>query len=213
MRKVLIALIVCGLAIMIAIALSSCSSTKHVNKTETSIDSSYIKELEQKIHVLTNEIESLHTKISELQYTGVVFDNDCDSILKAALLRSGCNADSINAVLAFYKSKVKFYADGAFEVEGNLKTLTRSKTKLEEIINSKQRTIDSLSELKSKVETKYQTVKATKEVEKKKGFPWLIAIVSYALGIVTIILLGIWIAKRAEDDDPIDKIRLQHNKV
>ena len=177
---------------------SGCRVHKDVSTGKTSFDSSYIKQLEQDVRVLTVENEHLTSKISELEYTGVVFDNDCDSILKAALLKAGCNVDSINAVLALYKSKVKYYADGTIEAEGNIKSLTRSKSKLEETVKNLMRVNDSLSHVSENVEAKVVTKTEWKEKVVKRGISGLMWGL-FILLIIIAFLVGFWLCWKYKD--------------
>jgi hypothetical protein len=184
--------------LLITWPLNGCSVHKDISKGKTSVDSSYIYELEQNTRLLQLEVDRLNTKISTMEYTGVVFDNDCDSILKAALLKAGCNVDSINAVLAFYKSKVKYYADGTIEAEGNLKSLTHTKSKLEEIIKENRRTIDSLAAVKSKVEVKTEVKTEWKDKVVKRGisgFVWGL----FILLIIAAFIAGFWLCWKYKD--------------
>lgn len=188
MKKIILAILVLGLAVMIAVALSGCKTTKDLNKTTVITDSSRIQELEEESRMYQNEINELQRRINEMEYTGVVFDNDCDSIIKAALVKSGCNVDSINAILNVFRARIKVYADGSAEYEGMIRSYTKQKSRYEELLSRNERTIDSLKSIKEKVQTVVHTVTNTKTVYKKKSFLsqwWLwviIAAVFFVLG-------------------------------
>lgn len=177
---------------------TGCGVTKNTSKGTFSFDSSYINQLEQDIRNLTYENDQLNTRISEMEYTGVQFNNDCDSILKNALLRAGCNVDSINAVLSMYKSKVKYFADGSFELEGNVKSLTRSKSKLEEMIRSQQRVNDSLAHVITNTEAKVTTKTEWKDRVVKRGISGLMWGL-FVLIIIAAFLVGFWLCWKYKD--------------
>ena len=64
-------------AIIMAIAIiyfSSCNSQKHIVKEKREVDSSYVKELQDSVRVLTTTNEHLEKTINEMQYAGVSFD-------------------------------------------------------------------------------------------------------------------------------------------
>lgn len=187
-----------GCFVAALLAITSCSSTKNVTKETQTIDSSYVQELESQVRTLNLDIEHLKSKISELEYTDVVFDNDCDSILRHALLKAGCNVDSINSVLAFYKSKIKVYADGAVEYDGNIRSFTRTKSKLEETIKNLQRVNDSLATVKSKVDVKYEKVTETKDKIIKRGISGLMWTL-FVLIIIAAFLVGFWLCWKYKD--------------
>lgn len=199
MKKILKAAAFFAIIFAIAYVLGGCSSQKNVNKGKASVDSSYIMQLQQQIHNLTLENEHLQHTINEMEYTDVVFDNDCDSILRNALLKAGCNVDSINAVLALYKSKIKVYADGAVEYDGAIKSFSRTKSKLEETIKTLQRVNDSLATVKSKVEVKVEKQTEWKEKVVKRGLGGLFWTI-FVLIIIAAFLLGFWLCWKYKDD-------------
>lgn len=199
MKKIIIAIVVIGAAVMIAAALNGCTSSKNVSKEKTAVDSSYIQELESNIRVLQSENDHLQKTIHEMEYAGVVFDNDCDSVLKAALLKAGCNVDSINAVLSLYKSKVTSYANGMLEVEGRLKSFNRTRTKDQELIHDLQKSNDSLAAVKNKVEVKYEKATETKEKVVKRGLGGLFWTI-FVLIIIAAFILGFWLCWKYKDD-------------
>ena len=199
MKKIIISFLVIGVAVMIAAALNGCTSSKNVSKGKTAIDSTYIMQLQQQIHTLTLENEQLQHTINEMEYTDVVFDNDCDSILKTALLKAGCNADSINAVLSLYKSRIKVYADGAVEYDGMIRSYTRTKSKLEETIKTLQRVNDSLANVKQVVDVRVEKQTEWKEKVVKRGISGLMWTL-FVLFIIAAFLLGFWLCWKYKDD-------------
>ncbi len=175
-----------ALVIIVLILVSSCSSMKKSQGyTKDVYDSLYAAELEQRIKVLEIENGELTSRVNELEFLGVDFNPNCDSILKNALLKAGCNTDSINAILIAYKSKIKVYADGSMEAEGFIRSLKHSKQKNEEIISRYQHEIDSLKEVKQREINHLQTVTVTKTVTKKRGiYWWLWVLIGYGICIV-----------------------------
>lgn len=198
MRKYIAYVLIIIIASACMAVCSGCRTTKDISKGTASFDSSYIHQLQEDIRVLTYEIDLLHTRISEMEYTGVQFDNDCDSILKNALLKAGCNVDSINAVLSLYKSKVKYYADGSFELEGNIKSLTRTKSKLEEMIRSQQRLTDSLTHVIANTEAKVVSKIEWKDRVIKRGISGLMWTL-FVLIIIAAFLVGFWLCWKYKD--------------
>lgn len=162
------AVLIIGLGFVICV-LASCKSSKNVFKQTETSDSTSITELRHRVRTLARENMELQQRIDEMDLLGVQFDNDCDSVIRAALKRSGCNTDSINAVIASLKSSVKINSDGSMEVHGLIKSLTREKKRNEEKISSMQKTIDSLSELQKKETHWVRTVTVTKTIVKKKS--------------------------------------------
>lgn len=199
MRKILKAAAFVAIIFAIAYVLGGCTSQKNVSKGKESIDSTYIMQLQQQIHTLTLENEHLQHTINEMEYTDVVFDNDCDSVLRNALLKAGCNVDSINAVLALYKSKIKVYADGAVEYDGAIKSFSRTKSKLEETIKTLQRVNDSLVTVKQKVDVRVEKQTEWKEKVVKRGLGGLFWTI-FVLIIIAAFLLGFWLCWKYKDD-------------
>lgn len=187
------------IAIALAFAIGGCTSSKNVSKGQTSLDSTYINQLQQRVHMLTLENEHLQNKINEFEYTDVVFNNDCDSILQAALINAGCNVDSINTILSLYRSKIKVYADGAVEYEGNISSFKRTKSRLEETIKTLQRTNDSLATVKQKVEIKIEKETAWKEKVVKRGISGLMWTL-FVLIIIAAFVAGFWLCWKYKDD-------------
>jgi len=199
MRKILKAAAFIGIIFAIAYVLGGCSVHKDISTGETKFDSSYIQQLQQQIHTLTLENEHLQHTINEMEYTDVVFDNDCDSILRNALLKAGCNVDSINAVLALYKSKIKVYADGAVEYDGAIKSFNRAKSKWEEKIQILQRLNDSLAIVKQVVDVRVEKQTEWKEKVVKRGISGLMW-TFFVLLIIAAFLLGFWLCWKYKDD-------------
>jgi len=198
MKKLLKAATFIAIIFAIAYVLSGCTSQKNVNKGKENIDSTYIHKLQQQVHQLTIENEHLQNKINEYEYTDVVFNNDCDSILKAALLNAGCDVDSINSVLSLYRSKIKVFADGAVEYEGNISSFKRTKSRLEETIKTMQRVNDSLATVKSKVEVKVEKQTEWKDKVVKRGISGLMW-TFFVLLIIVAFVLGFWLCWKYKD--------------
>lgn len=165
-------LVVAVIVVTILLYFSGCRSGKIQGYTKDLFDSLYAVELEEKIKVLEIENGELTARVNELEFLGVEFDNNCDSILKSALIKAGCNTDSIGAILMQYKSRIKTYADGSVEAEGFIKTLKKTKEKNEELISKYQKEVDSLKAIKQKEVHWKQVVTVTKTKTVKRGVYW-----------------------------------------
>jgi hypothetical protein len=199
MKKLLKAVAFIGIIFAIAYVLGGCRVHKNISSEQTKFDSSYIMQLQEQIHNLTLENEHLQHTINEMEYTDVVFDNNCDSILRNALLKAGCNVDSINAVLALYKSKIKVYADGAVEYDGAIKSFNRAKSKWEEKIKDMQRVNDSLVNVKQVVDVRVEKQTEWKERVVKRGISGLMWTI-FVLLIIAAFIVGFWLCWKYKDN-------------
>lgn len=140
LTKLWLAILAAALVIMAV----SCRSTKDVYKETTDKDSTAFQQLQKENSELRTEVSTLRTKIAELEYLGVTFQN-CPSLpnidsLKAVLKASGCRESTVDSVLSLYKqsqSEVEILADGTMRLKGNIASLTRTKQKLEEQVQEK----------------------------------------------------------------------------
>jgi hypothetical protein len=216
MRKILIAFIVCGLAVMIAVALSSCSVTKNKATESTSIDEHDIIDVDSLVRAkLDSAAVQYLQQIRKLQ-SELVFGENCnDDSLNAIIYRlnnsitrlSFAFADSMMIIdelrstasdlhkLKKEPGKLFLRADGTFEAIGlrtaNMK-LIDSLTQMSVV----RKQLQSETELRVKAE---HDLKAASKVDvkgKKSGFPWLVAIISFVLGIAVIIGLAAWVDKQ-----------------
>lgn len=162
-----------ALAVALWAAFGCTSTTKGKTVINEKSDSSYIHELESKLDVKDKEIAHLETRITELQYSSVVFETDtsCNEEMRVALLRAGVNADSLIGTMNSLKNRVKYFADGSFEAEGRLKNVTIQKSRLEQTIYDLKKEKDSLLQVKQKekVVVKTETIFKEKTKEVKRG--------------------------------------------
>lgn len=158
-------------AIIMAIAIiyfSSCNSQKHLGKEKQSVDSSYVKELQDSVRVLTQTNEHLEKTISEMQYAGVSFDT----------VWIAGKTDTITNTVTITK-------EGDITAKGKILSAYVSKNLLTKIVNEKQSTIDSfaLALEKEKKNVKIETQVKTVEKEVKTGsFPWLWIVAMFIFG-------------------------------
>lgn len=157
-------------AIIMAIAIiyfSSCNSQKHIVKEKQTVDSSYVKELQDSVRVLTQTNEHLEKTISEMQYAGVSFDT----------VWIAGKTDTITNTVTITK-------EGDITAKGKILSAYVSKNLLTKIVNEKQSTIDSfaLALEKEKKNVKIETQVKTVDKVVKTPFPWVALIVAFILG-------------------------------
>lgn len=166
--------------------LSSCTTTKEVNKTSLVKDSTAIKELQDSLHLLRSEKATLEQLLRESEFATVEFDSTrCPQIHfpeGAAML----NKDSVqrlitdlNNSIAGLNNRIRTYADGSREITGRLKSATYSRDKEVQSRLQLERIVDSLRQVKQK--EKVVTHTEIKEVVKRKKtklltnvLPWII---------------------------------------
>lgn len=162
--KLIAAIIVIAAAILIAIAFSSCNTSKHTQQSMVSFDSSYLKEQQDSVRVLKTENERLQSEIDEMTYAGVQFDT---------LFIAGKNDTIINTVT--------ITKEGDIKATGNILSAYVSKSVLTKIVNEKQATVDSLSKALDTEKKNIKTIVETKEVEKKvkvlPGWIWFLVVI------------------------------------
>lgn len=150
--------------ILVMILLASCTSTKQVAKQNKSVDSSYVKQLEESVRVLRLENSHLSSEIHELLFNSVEFDStECPPT--QIIIDERCNADSIRAILeADFSNEVKIHANGTIEAKGQLRRASASLQKIQQVIAEQSRTIDSLRSIKQ--EEKVRTITKTEYKDK-----------------------------------------------
>lgn len=166
--------------------LSSCTTTKEVNKTSLVKDSTAIKELQDSLHLLRSEKATLEQLLRESEFATVEFDSTrCPQIHfpeGAAML----NKDSVqrlitdlNNSIAGLNNRIRTYADGSREITGRLKSVTYSRDKEVQSRLQLERIVDSLRQVKQK--EKVVTHTEIKEVVKRKKvkvltmvLPWIL---------------------------------------
>lgn len=158
-------------AIIMAIAIiyfSSCNSQKHIVKEKQEVDSSYVKELQDSVRVLTTTNEHLEKTINEMQYAGVSFDT---------VYLEGKRDTIINTVT--------ITKEGDIEAKGKILSAYVSKSILVNTVREKNMMIDSLSIAleKEKKNVKIETQVKTVEKEVKTGsFHWLWIVAMFIFG-------------------------------
>ena len=157
-------------AIIMAIAIiyfSSCNSQKHIVKEKQEVDSSYVKELQDSVRVLTTTNEHLEKTINEMQYAGVSFDT---------VYLEGKRDTIINTVT--------ITKEGDIEAKGKILSAYVSKSILVNTVREKNMMIDSLSIAleKEKKNVKIETQVKTVDKVVKTPFPWVALIVAFILG-------------------------------
>lgn len=144
-------LLVLSIALLIIVFASSCTSSKAVTKTV--VDSTSLTEKSDSIRLLKSERDRFEELYNELIYSGVIFDT-----LKVT--------DTVNHFNTVYITK-----DGEIKATGNIKSASVSKSIIQSIIASKDKTIDSLRNLTSKDSVNTHRESLVKKV-KKSVFPW-----------------------------------------
>lgn len=151
---------------LLVLAAFGCNTSKHTIAKTASVDSSYIRALQDSTRTLRSENAELQRSINELLYAGIYFDtvfiNKHDTITNTVVIKS----------------------DGSISASGKISSAYVSKSVMQNILELKQVTIDSftkaLSEEKLNVKTQYKDVVKEKKVT---AYPlWLIiAAVIFAL--------------------------------
>jgi hypothetical protein len=160
---------------MIIGCLCSCTSTKEVNKTVETVDSSYIKNLERKIAEQEITISNYEQQVKENQLNSVDFNMGCDTVFNTIveeIINSGCPKERVDSFLTAIKrlqNKVKILADGSIEAEGNIDKATSSKERFEKtlatVIKEKNLLITELEQVKAEL---IKTKEAKEKSSKKK---------------------------------------------
>lgn len=233
MEKITKALAFILIILGIAYVISSCSVTKSKQTDSSSIETHDAIDVDSLVKVKLDSTVKYYEAELKRATQSLEFGENCnDDSLNAIIFRLN---NTIKRIAVSYNDSLKvldelrsaaadlgklkkepgklvFKNDGSFEAT-NLKTANLQWLELTQRIFEATKQMNEERQLKIKAQNDLKAVQETITKNKKTGFPWLIAIISYVLGIATIILLGVWVAKHSEDDDPIDKIRLQHNKV
>jgi len=194
MRPKTIAQLIIVIATVITIvALSACTTTKKSFTHAVNSDSLHIVSLTDSVNMLKIEYERLEQINRENQFITVVFDStQCPKIRfpeGAALM----NKDSIqklinnlNDAIDGMNNKINVDANGAIQANGKIKQLTYSKDKLIQIIQEKDKIIDSLGKRKFEDKTDVKKSDVTTITKKKTTFLnfWWLLIVGFAGGYI-----------------------------
>jgi hypothetical protein len=117
--------------------LESCSSSSHLVKNQSTVDSTAIKERDSTISTLNSTISEYERQMTEMENLSVSFvQSDCDTAaIRRAFVGSDCppaRVDSFIRYLAPKQVTLKKSADGSLELTGPIKSLTQSKLKIEQ---------------------------------------------------------------------------------
>lgn len=183
-----------GLILLCFIVFSGCNSQKHIRKTKTEYDSTGIKDRDTQIRLLREDSSRLAMELRQAQYAQVEFDStrcpqipifvipkDCDSdSLKAVVGRMNDVIGQLNLQTAGLNRKVKYYADGSFEVTGAFSKLSfEYQRQLIQNASWKSK-YDSIAKEKEKLSAEVSKKTTVVAIDKKKTstiFMFLIGIV------------------------------------
>ena len=188
--------------VVLLVVFSSCKAGKDIIKTEYIRDSTVEEQLKKYVQKLTIELDNSEKRVKELEYLGINFKDcpDMDSLIAAVKRSNGANIDSVLKVMDSFRSEVEVAADGAIRARGQLASVTKSKTRLEEEIRQRDTRInellDSLATKKTEVATKV-------EIKEKsvRYIPWWVywlMPVILIIGIVAGWKLREWAANKSE---------------
>ncbi len=151
----------------------SCKAGKDIIKTEYVRDSTVEEQLKKYVQKLTIELDNSEKRVKELEYLGINFKDcpDMDSLIAAVRRSNGANIDSVLKVMDSFRSEVEVAADGAIKARGQLASVTKSKTRLEEEIRQRDTRIN---ELRDSLATKKTDVATKVEIKEKsvRYIPW-----------------------------------------
>lgn len=186
------------------ISLTGCGSTKNVNKQQEVVDSSYVERLQTENEELKLTVAEYRRQITEMENISFTFDNDCppavERLVRVVELSCPPNVvDSVKQLVAKLYSKIKYLADGSYEVQGALSSANVARQRLEQQVyllrDSLVKKDSSIKELNTKLNKKTET----KVVEKTTAglFPkWASGLA--LLAVVSVLLLYFWQKKKRE---------------
>ena len=188
--------------VVLLVVFSSCKAAKDTVKIEYRKDSSSEEALRKQVQTLTYERDNYAKKVREMEYLGISFKEcpDMDSLISAVKRSNGANLDSVLKVIDSYRSEVEVAADGAIRARGQLASVSKSKTRLEEELKWKD---IQINELRDSLATKKTEVVTKIEVKEKsvKYIPWWVYWLMPAILIIGIVAgwkFREWAAKRGE---------------
>lgn len=177
--------------LFVMLAMLGCNSQKQVAKSTVNKDSLAVVELTEIVNTLQSENAEYKRRVQELEYLGVTFTTtksiNLDS-LKTALIAANCpEADIKNLldVLVAANSEIQILKDGTIQIKGQISSLSRSKSRLEEENASIKKENTELKESLAKARTEVKTEIKEKIVEKKTQFiPWWVWLIVAAAAVV-----------------------------
>ena len=159
--------------VVLLVVFSSCKAGKDIIKTEYIRDSTVEEQLKKYVQKLTIELDNSEKRVKELEYLGINFKDcpDMDSLIAAVRRSNGANIDSVLKVMDSFRSEVEVAADGAIKARGQLASVSKSKTRLEEEIRQRDTRIN---ELRDSLATKKTDVATKVEIKEKsvRYIPW-----------------------------------------
>lgn len=180
------------LAVMLVLALSCCTTTKHLERQTVTVDSSAIKSFEEKNRALKDENWLYLQRIRELQYNNFTFDSTKCPQIKIPTCPEMLDRDSVNNLInqlnnaiQGLNNKVKYYSDGSFEVSGKLIKANISKERLIDSINNYKKSVDSLTDIiyNTEVEKHVSSDFTKKDVKRRPAFlSWILFLIIGILG-------------------------------
>lgn len=197
MKKLLVVYIVlAALIIALAFVFSSCSSHKEIATSSSHTDSTAIEYWKNKFEQEHQFRLQAEQELRQSEYSAVEFDStrcpqlphielpeDCNSdSLRKVISKLNSTIDQLNNAMAGLNKKVKFYADGSFEAEGNIKSANKSKEQMQRQYLALLLQYNSLvaSDIGKSVAVQKDTI--TRQVSKKRSFPWWLLLLAFAAG-------------------------------
>lgn len=166
-----VALLLIAILTCIILLLTGCKSTRHVVKTTSKVDSSYFNSIIDSNRLLKIENSTLLKQLKESQYSGVVYQDRCDTALLRRLMISGLytkdEIDNYIRQIAECRNEIEILSDGTLKARGQIKSASVSKEKLETVIEKKNNTIDSLTKAVAAAKGKVIKETETKTIVKK----------------------------------------------
>lgn len=123
-----------------------CKTTKDVQKSSGSYDSTRVTELVSTIKAHESTIAVLQQQIRELQYSSVQFDKACDTIIQY-MERNGCDTSVIAYMrekLSKAQNEIEILADGTIKAKGQIVSANVTKEKLTTTVTMLQHEINVL---------------------------------------------------------------------
>lgn len=166
--------------------LTGCVGSKHTAKQSVNKDSLAVVQIKSDLAEVQKERDFFQRKVEELEYLAITFAECPPAINADSLLKYGCDTsyvDRLKNELDKTQATVERMADGSLKVQGQLKSVTLSKKRIEDSLHARDAEIIRLkSELtiaKTQVKTEIKTVE--KEIE-KRGAKWLWFIFGLTVG-------------------------------
>lgn len=194
--KAIFVILVTLLIIIVILLATGCGVTKKSIHTQSiNKDSTYLKTIDSLISVKKTDSVHYETLLQQTRESGVIFDQTkCPPVVN---IDSACNRDSaIKAIrilqdqLEASQNTVEFYENGVLKkATGKIASANVKVESLQKEIADYKRQIDSLTNVKSKVEVKTQTKIETRD---KYVTRWQFSLILLFVGIVIGCFLWNW---------------------